>query len=511
MRTTCWITAWAVGCFAAVGCDELGNPAARAENPLSPWPLPVQQARAYPEMQTGLFFPLADFEDRPEGRRGAEQARRFTVEPAGSGAVRQRVIHTSRTGVGSLEVTLPAGSDLIFRPASGADFSGYTLLTLSIRAAAHRDDLRVSLVSPGESWISPRRLIRPGWNTVHFDLRPLESVKGFSIQDVRAVRLRFDDAAGPVTFFVDDLILVNNTRELRATPVGMQLRKSGTDYEITVSSTGRAVRLAQFEDGLWRLSPDQAALLLSPPGREPGDRRQSLDLLGARRIGEAELLEANAVRVRLASTWYFPDRSGEWASLAVRRVRWEHTFYPDGRRVTHVKLNNAGGPEIGAAKIVCPRAVAWGDGQTGNALTSAGPTGPIAEWSWLAPPETSTGKTFQNSYVDPGRIEVDRGAALVASAGDEQQGGFDRSQGCYVVRAIKGRFRFRFVPPQEGVLNPVFRVEGNWSEPVCVSSEGLAIRRRALLADGSLLFLLPGEVSQSIWLEISGSMESAGK
>ena len=483
-----------------------GQQASAAEPAFRVDPLPVQQARAYPETATGIFASLADFEDVPDGPRGHEQVRHFTIAPPGPEGRRQFVVNVTRTGVGAMEVTLPVAAELVFAIPHVHDFTGYRLLSMALYSRSLRDDLQVTLVTAGASWRSHRTLIRPGWNNVLFGIRRLADVPGFDISSVREVRIAFVDAAGPVWFVLDDVMVIDNARAIEPTPPGMVLRKVGLDYELTVPSGAGRLDLRQDADGLWRLGSAQAQLRLAGPGEKLAASGEQLALMGPRRVGQVELLEHNAVRLRLANTWYFPKRAGEWASLAVRQVRWEHTFHADGRHVTQGTLNNAGGREIASAGVYLPAPAAWAGRTVADHLVLNDLAGELARWRYLVAPAGPAGQTALANYLRPGRLTASICDKGVFASGDDDRDGFDESQGCYFLAARAGQCRFSIVPPEGGLWSPSFVVAGPWRGRVHVNSEGRAIRPVVRRLDGSALFALPGRSQAPTFVEVAGEV-----
>jgi hypothetical protein len=487
------------------GCPEAPKPAGAKPKPPRVDPLPIQQVRAYPEAATGMFLPLADFENTFDARRGSEQLQHFAITPAGDGAGCS-FVDRARTGAGAMEVTLPPGQHLVFTLPDVRDFADYSLLSMAFYSTAFRDDLLVTLATRKESQQLHRVLLRPGWNNVMFDIRPLRDAKGFDVADVRTLQIAFAEAGAPVVFTIDDIMLINNGRVLEPAPLGVTLRRDGLDYRVTFSDEHADFRLVQGADGLWRLGGYQAVVQLGPPGKASAENVPQIGLLGSRRIGQALVLEQNAVRIRLASTWFFPERAGEWASLAVRRIQWEYTFYGDGRWVTHVELNNAGGPEVGSIRILLPQPGAWaGDTVTQQFLVKDF-AGPFGHWSFMCAGRGKSAGMFERNYLNPGHLDLNVAADGAPADGDADRDGFDESQGCYFLRAKAGHCRFSIVPSPEGLLNPVFRVLGGWKGQVNVNSEGLAIRRVASMDDGSALFVLPGLISKATAVEVTGEV-----
>ena len=497
-------------CLAVGGCGKgipASAPATQPSQGVQFDPLLVQQTRAYPETATGYFVSLADFDDAPDRPHGQQQIQHFSVEPSSGKGTRKFVVNVTRTGAGAMEVTLSRGAALVFRIPGVHHFSEYTLLSLALHSESLRDDLQVTLQTDASSWRSHRTLIRPGWNTVLIDIQRLKQLRRFDARGVRALRIAFADATGPVTFNLDDVMLIDNRRQITPTPPGMKLRKTGLDYRLELPFRSRSVHVSQFADGLWRLGADQAAVAMVPPGKRLRLGREQLEMMGDRKVGQVKVLETNAVRLRLVSTWYFPTRAGEWASLAVRRIRWVYTFYPHGRWITHVELNNSGGRQIGSLGIGLPQqAAVAGIGLTGK-ITVADFAGPVGQWSYLCANSSADGKAYRRNYLDSGRVQVILGDKAALADGDVDKDGFDESQGCYFVRAEAGNCRFTVFPPLGGLLRPVFYVAGRWKGKVTVASEGLAIRNVVRLADGSVLFAFPGRINRPTAVEVTGRQD----
>jgi len=493
--------------LAAAGCQDVKSPPAPSagrSDELYVAPLPVQQAKAYPETVTGVFVSLADFEAAPGGKGGQTQVSQFSIRPAGAGGGCKFVVNVTRTGAGAMEVALPPKAKLVFSIPYVHDLTGYTLLSVALHSETLRDDLMVTLATDGASWSSNRALVRPGWNNVLIDIRRLQGTGKFDAKAVREMHLAFADAAGPVTFGLDDVMLVDNRRALADVPPGMTVRKTGLDYELQIPNRSSPVALFQGDDGLWRLGKDQPVIRLVALDQTPSSDREQLELMGSHRLGHVEVLENNALRVRIANTWYFPTRAGEWASLAVRQIRWEHTFYFDSRWVTNVELNDAGGQGIGLVQMRLPEPAAI-QGKASLQRDIAGElVGSVRRWAFLIPPPGPSREVFARNYVKPGTLIRKTPPDMVFAPGDVDRDGFDESQGCYYHQAKDGQCRLTIVPPEEGLLSPVIRVGGKWEGPVSASSEGLSVRGVAYLPDGSVLLVLPGKIARRVAVEVTG-------
>lgn len=451
-----------------------------------------------------MFVSLVDFEDVADSSRGFDQVDLFTIQPFSEGAAKRFVVNTTRTGAGAMAVTLPKGSALVYTIPGFKDFSDYSLLSLAVHSSALRDDLQVRLTTDQASWTSPRTLIQPGWNTVLIDIRRLESVRRFNIGGVETIELLLADAAGPVSFGLDDIMLVDNVRQIWPTPSGVTLYKRGLDYEIHLPNRPEAIRLAQGDDGLWRLSDLRPTVQLAGPDQPLPAGGERLELMGPRKVGRVEVIEHNAVRLRIANTWYFPTRRGEWVSMAVRQIRWEYTIYPDGRWITHMELNNAGGQKIAAVRLWLSEQVAWSDGAVSRDLVLRGFKGPVGRLSYLLPPKGLRGKTLMRNHMDPGSMAATIAGPASPAAGDVDGDGFDQSQGCYFLRSANGHCRFTITPPPGGLLDPAFRIAGPWKGPVSVNVQGLAVRSVLSTADGSAIFIVPGWIRRPVSVEVVG-------
>lgn len=489
-------------------------------------PLPIQQAKAYGETITGRFVCLSDFENAPVGPSGLEQVNDFTIQPAApasSASSIKYVLNITRTGAAAAEVSLEAGQSLVFGRLPVHDFSPYTLVSFALYSPALRDDLVVSLDSQAGSWTSGRILVEPGWNNVLVDIQRLGRLADFNVADVQAMRITFADAMSAVSFNIDDIMLIDNRRQITPTPDGLSLTKNGLDYTIAFAHSQETMVMAQGDDGLWRLGEGQAILQClsrdeegqtQPATQTAETRAESLAAMGQRKIGRVEVLEHNSVRLRIANTWYFPTRTGEWASMAVRQVCWEYTFYADGRWLTHVSINNAGGEELSQVRLLMPaaaKAAIWGQGLSTSIGSGQMAQDVIARWSYLAtwPIKTEAGQALA-SYLTPGRLQMRLGDKMPdGSQGSMvEENGFDPSQGCYVAASRFGQCRFTLVPPPAGpaVCDATIRVMGRWNGQVSVNVDGLPVRDVAILQDGSALFVVPGLIQRPSEIEVFGSI-----
>ncbi len=488
------------------GCGRTGWPGGGPGAAPRVEPLPLQQTRAYPETVTGRFVSLADFEDSAlMGEPGYRQVGQFVLTPEGRGGQLKYVVNITRTGVGAMEASIPGGSSLVWVMPDLHDFSPYTLLMFAVYSREIRDDLKIVLQSDRAGWESPPILLKNGWNDICIDIQRLMRLKDFDGKGVRAIRFGFGAPTGTVRINLDDIMLIDNRRQITPTPAGIKLYKSGLDYTLHVGGRIEPIRLSQSADGLWRLGADQTLVALTGVGVggvAGGEVKEDLSAFGRRRVGEVEVLEANAVRLRLANTWYFPMSAGQWESLAIRRIRWEYTFYGDGRWVTDVVVNNAGGVDVEALRLRAAHGSTWSDGRVGRTPNVGTLTGAVGRWSYLTVLGGVQRRRYLANFAKPGTLEIRMGKQE-ASDGDVDGDGFDESQGCYHLRGQEGHCRFLFRPAAGGVSDAVIRVGGPWRGRVSAGSEGLSLRPLAMTPAGAALFVIPGLLTRPVWVEVT--------
>jgi len=519
------------GCVPEEAQTPAGRQAPTVDVPAIRQKLLAEQKSTYPQLRDGRYMFLADFEPYSSLSQ-ARQVECFSLAPAGpagSVGLNSKIQLTGllqRTGQAALSVTLDPNTALVYQPANmqskGPRGVGsvafvtpgraYTLLSLAVLSGTVRDDLRVTLISGKGRWTSGPTLLKAGWNQVLIDIQRLGQLANFDASDIRAIRLRFISSADPVTFTLDDLVLIDNYARIIPVPRGFFLLRNGLDYALKLPAPGGTVGLRQSDDGLWRLGVGQPVVQLFPPGtKAQATAGEKLGLMGPNRLGRVIVEEHNRVRIRISNTWLFPSRAGQWAPVGVRYLRWVYTIYPDGRWVTDIQLDNAGGQAIGRVNIFLPtKPGLWAGRSSGlsdhrEVEDFIGPTG---RWNYLqlktalAAGEDSQAAILQRNYLHPGRLDVSLGQADRFAPGDAERDGFDESQGCYFLASSNGQCRFRIIPPAAGLMNPVFRVAGPWRRQPCVNVEGLALRGVSLLPDGSAVLTIAGKITKPTFVEV---------
>jgi hypothetical protein len=458
----------------------------------------------YPETVTGRFISLADFENVPGEPPGRAQIEHFTIIGDPQQGRTEFALNITRTGAGAMRVLLPRGAQLVYDIPHVQDFTGYTLLQASVYTDAPRDDLRVTLVSDTGQWSSPRKLLTGDWTTVLVDVQHLADEADFDIRNVEQIVFWLASPSGQLEMYVDDILLVDNRRPLRPTPRGISARIRGLELSLALPHWPEPLQLSPGPDGLWRFEQHQVHLALTG---ERADQKPAgaLDAMGTVRIGRMEWLERNDVRLRLATTWYFPSRLGEWVSLGIRQIRWEHTLYPDGRWVVSMRLNNAGGPEVRSLTLRCPRAAAWAQpDRIGLAATSGvqSLSGPIWRCAMqMVGPGVDEEASLQQAYLRPGRVRLLLGSKAFFAPGDGDKDRYDESQGCYHLRAEDGYCRF-VIEPAAAQVHPVVVIRDAQTGPITLSAGGMAIRDYHRTEQGHVILRLPGRLTRPTTVEL---------
>jgi len=311
-------------------------------------------AQAYPELQDRPFHILADFES-------AEQNTLFQMVTP-NGPMRGVGVSTERarnaTGVSSLKLSLiNSRQQAVAKDTTQTtwplhrDWADYHLFLFSVYSPRRLGGFTFS-VSSGTSlqltYQHPRILLEEGWNLVRIDLGDLSD--RINVSDVRKLVFKCDPLDTPVNLYIDDLILVDNTRDIFQTPN----RERGDLY---VRSTGRRLAVGavdRFEVVFARGRIRQWFDLVNDPNRSrnlvgpgtlgptpvvvpnvPGAMVSLDDTTQWAGLGVAvevyqSLIEASPVRIVVQGQWRFgtpdtpPGQTGP-------HHHWNYTIYRDGR------------------------------------------------------------------------------------------------------------------------------------------------------------------------------------
>jgi hypothetical protein len=219
-------------CFltAVAGCNRPGMPFGRDSSA----PTADRLVAAYEDLRPAKFQIIADFETPIQGSL-------FRLEPQrGLGGVE---ISTQQarpeTGVGALRMTLTDSWQHVVAEdraesewALPRDWTPYHLLIFSVYSPRPLSGFLFSVRSGTDiplAYTHPRTSLAQGWNLIRIDLGNLANQ--VNLADVREMRFWCDPLESPVDLYLDDLVLVNNVKQLfgptELTPGDLYARSEG--------------------------------------------------------------------------------------------------------------------------------------------------------------------------------------------------------------------------------------------------------------------------------------------
>ncbi len=303
--------------------------------------------QVYPELQTGRFVVIADFEDPNHMDLvrliGVSEQAKLVLDRKGGRA---------ETGTACLQLTAGSPVDtVVLANTSEAkwylkrDWRAYDLLLMSIHAPTRGLDLNLTIGSgPAEQRLSARSSIalQRGWNGIRIDLA--EVAEKISLDDVREIRLAVSGVSKPSELRFDDILLTGNRVDLlgdsRNTTGAIYIQQAGRRWN--VGAGGRfELTFANGQITSWyNLAADPnrvrnlvhgttlgpSPVVVGANGSELGD----FSALGKSVFARQRIVEMNAVRAVIASEWRFVDDPD--ATLDNRPFqRWVYTVYPSGQ------------------------------------------------------------------------------------------------------------------------------------------------------------------------------------
>ncbi len=493
------------GCWSASGPVTPVAPASPSLTPKNDMQIVNEQAHAHPLLHKAEFLSLADFE-----HRGDQDVKRqldwFRAENP-NGQTRLGLSTQAVSGKGSLEMRLARGEAVRFKFPETLDASDYWLVQLSVWLPQRRDDLQLTFHSRAGSWASPRAQLDAGWNDLSLgltEIKRLTNVGRFDVRSITGITFRLTNLAAPLTIRLDDILLLNNARRIDSTPARIGLWQWGGDYALKLPGWPKALRIERGPGGLWRIGKYNPSVTC---GMGESPTRPASTFLGVHRLGQLKIIERNRIRLRMESKWLFPLRHGAWMPVSMRYLRSRWTFYPDGRWVTELTMNNSGGELMKSLRVRLPIKAAWSARKTISTewLTDRH-VGPLRSWSYLLAPSASAEELYR-AYLAPAKLDVAYGKYVYVT-GDVMGDAFDESQGCYVVGGRNGQCRFSLRSRAAKLAPSVVRVLGPWTTAPTVRVDGGVVDTVELLDDGSALFLIETISAAKVTVNVRGSLQS---
>jgi hypothetical protein len=333
--------------FLSGGCDgawTLQQQKPAAEEATAPAPV---------EVDGGRVLVVADFE-RPS------QGAIFRMEPAHGGGQVSVSADRPRTegGVGSLKMSFPDPSHQAVGANRGVagwtlhgDWTGYQMLLLNMYSPRKLGGFRLRIssgTSPALAYEHPRIMLQAGWNTIHVDLGEIGSQ--VNLADVREVAFWCDPLDTPTDLYLDDLVLVDNSKDLFGSPgqaeANLYVRRQGRRLVAGVPGrfelTFAQARIRAWYDlgsdpdrthnlaGIGPIGPMMVALSSEKPEEVVLDDVSQWSGLGVAAEIQQWLVEATPSFVIIQGQWRFvtPEAS---AAASPPYHRWVYTVYRDGR------------------------------------------------------------------------------------------------------------------------------------------------------------------------------------
>jgi hypothetical protein len=330
----------------------------------------------YPDLASGRFAVLADFEDDAQFELFHMQGPAAAADDAGPSpdGVRETGGRCLRVHFSSEDCRLVANNASARAWLLKRDWRPYTLLVMSVFSPA--DGVRLTVELRGgqaerAAHTAAHWELRNGWNVLRFDLG--EAGQYVPLDEISEIGWSVAGAAGPLQVRIDDVLLADNRTDMFGAPDGPE----GTLY---VQHEGRRLNVGaarRFELGFangqvvrwYALDRDPARLYdlvgrgntLGPmpvrlsPGGEWANEADWRWLLAGEADGGAiathqRLVEVNPVRAIVECVWSRRDEAG--GSGGAELARWLYVIYPTGQ--VYVTVDCGGGEaspegEIGLA------------------------------------------------------------------------------------------------------------------------------------------------------------------
>lgn len=313
---------------------------------------------AYPDLATGRFWVLADFEQLKHSElfRIVSHSGEATCITSLTGGVAQ-------TGRRCLRVTLADPLDeLVITNAEARrwllkrDWRGFYLLLAAVHCPVQSTELKVSIVTgppEGGSAAHARVPLQRGWNTLRLDL--LDAAESAALDDLRELRLSLPQVDRARELLLDDIILADNRRDVFGSSEdaarGLYVQQQGRRWNIGVAdcfelgfANGQIVHWFDLAGDPHRLCNLVGGGVLGPcPVVLPevgtsGLAQVSSDFgaLGDVVVTRQQILETSPLRIVVACRWQF-TQPGAAPAPDDPSHSWTYAILRDGSVYVHVE------------------------------------------------------------------------------------------------------------------------------------------------------------------------------
>jgi hypothetical protein len=379
---------------------------------------------AYPELRSGRFVVIADFEDPVHmelfqlinvSDRAACTLGQNKGRPETGG-------HGLRFRAGSTADTLVLRSDRATNWYMKRDWRPYDLLLASVHAPTKDLSLRLLIgAGPPDERLAVESVIRLdlGWNLLRLDLA--EIGEHIPTDDVREIRLSLDGAATPTTVYLDDILLTghcvdllgdatNTDGELYVRQVGRRWQiGAGGRFEIAFCN-GQIVAWYNVRSDPYRLRNLVSGTVLGPTpvvvaveDRDSDSEISDFSVLGKTVQASQRITEMSPVRVVVECEWRFVD-SPEDDPADRPYQHWQYTIYPTG--------------QIYVAVQSVAETATWSPPQLGLAVSISS----LYPYEWRVHPAAQLGvpEPLRHVVFGSARGQVSDGAFLLFAMSDSQ-------------------------------------------------------------------------------------------
>jgi hypothetical protein len=318
-------------------------------------PVADRLVRAYPDLSSGRFLIVADFE-------AVEQGAIFRLAPPTAAGYVGIVSERARpeTGAGSLKVRFTSGEqELVIEDVGqgswtlARDWRRFHLLLISVYSPRTIAGAVLTARSGSQNVAEYQQrgiLLHEGWNLLRIDIGDL--AERIDVADVRQLRFGCPRLEEPVDLFFDDIVLADNAKDVLASPAaqpgdlyvraeGRRLRVGVVEQFELVFSRGKIVQWFDLRTdpnrihnltGGGALGPTPVVVSAGADGPMRVDEMSGWEKLGTTAESYQKLMEASPVRAMVWGEWRFGSPATASAPGAEAPFhRWVYTIYATGK------------------------------------------------------------------------------------------------------------------------------------------------------------------------------------
>ncbi len=318
--------------------------------------------QAYPELQSGRFAVIADFEHQAHMELFqligvSEEARCVLDSKGGRAATGGRCVRFTSAVA---DDTVLIGNEVASNWYMKRDWRRYDLLLMSVRSP--RPGLGIKVVisaGPIEQRLAVESTIalEAGWNVLRLDLAELG--ERIPLDDIRDMRLSLVGADKPTELHIDDILLTAYQREMlgdaRAADGSLYVQQVGRRWKVGAAgrfeltfSHGQIVDWYHLSSDPYRLRNLVRGTVLGPSPVVVADEdgggasRPVTDFSSLGRVVKArqQIVEMSEVRVVVACEWHFVDDQTDDVDTRPFQ-RWVYAIYPTGQIYVDIECTAA--------------------------------------------------------------------------------------------------------------------------------------------------------------------------